>query len=247
MDDENQYLQIESDFSHGNQIRENLPNIRLKYVDSREPFTDIENIAKIRFKLLELGWNSVPLHSGDYAFQNYEYKWIGFTRKTISDLINSIGERFSYQLEVMLDYYAVCVIIIEGSWRNLTPQQVLTYDNKPSYQTWDMIMDYLHRFFVKGLVLELCPNEDTTIHRLNHLYALHQKPMSLSSRSKDFTDDRILAFPSGCRGKTAMSLLKGRSLTQVGQLTEEELRTYGLKVGEKKAQQIRIHFNNIKE
>lgn len=219
---------------------EHLPNIRLKYVDSREP-------ESIRMKLLEYGWNQTQMVSGDFSFQSNDYKWIGFTRKTVSDLINSIGDRFAYQLENMLDYYSVNILIIEGSWNNLKPNAVYKYNGEQSNYTWDMIWNWLHRWMVKGLVLEVTASEQHTIHRLNALFALYQKSYSLSAKSKDYTDDRVLAFPSGCRGKTGMSLLKGRSLADVVSMSEDFLRENGEKIGRKKASQIYYHFHCVKE
>lgn len=220
---------------------EHLPPIRLKYVDSREP-------DEIRMKLLEYGWNQTQLKDGDYSFQTYDYKWIGFTRKTVADLIGSIGDRFSYQLEGMLDYYAINVLIIEGSWKNLTPQAVYNYNgNKLAHMNWDMIWNYLHRWLAKGFILELTTSPEHSIHRLNSLFALYQKNYSVSARSKDYTDQRILSFPSGSRGKTALSLLNGRSLREIANMTEEQYKELGENIGNKKASQIWNHFNVVKE
>jgi ERCC4-type nuclease len=220
-------------------VTDNLPSIKLKYTDSREPDT-------IRKKMLEYGWQQSALKSGDYIFQDYEYKWIGVTRKTVTDLINSIGDTFSYQLEIMLDSYPTNIWIIEGSWTNLRPDGVRTYNNQLSHQTWDSIWNYIHRWIARGFILELTTSENHTIHRLNALFALYQKNYSVSARSKDHADDRVLMFPSGSRGKTGMSLLKGRSMKDVVCMSEDELKEYGEKIGEKKAYAIHKHFNTVK-
>jgi ERCC4-type nuclease len=219
---------------------EHLPPIRLKYVDSREP-------DSIRSKMLEYGWNQSALTNGDFSFQAYDYKWIGVTRKTVSDLIGSIGDRFAYQLENMLDAYQVNIIMIEGSWKQLSPDAVTKFNGELSNMTWDSIWNWLHRFLVKGFVLELTTSEQHTIHRLNALFALYQKEYSVSAKSKDYIDDRVMAFPSGCRGKTAMSLLKGRSLKEVCSMSEDWYKEHGLKVGDKKASTLWTHFNCIKD
>lgn len=221
-------------------MEEKLPNIRLKYVDSREP-------DNIRMKLLEYGWNQTQMESGDYSFQSNDYKWIGITRKTVTDLIGSIGDRFAYQLENMLDYYTVNIMIIEGSWSNLRPDKVTKYNGDLSNMTWDSIWNWLHRWLAKGFVLELTTSPEHTIHRLNVLFALYQKSYSLNAKSKDYVDDRILAFPSGCRGKTAMSLLKGRSLKEVVSMSEDWYKANGEKIGDKKAATIWNHFNIVKD
>jgi ERCC4-type nuclease len=219
---------------------EHLPPIRLKYADSRES-------EYKREKLLEYGWNQSALTNGDYSFQAYDYKWVGVTLKTVTDLIGSIGERFSYQLENMLDAYNTNIIMIEGSWKHLTPEAVTLYNGNLANMTWDSVWNYLHRFLAKGFILELTTSEIHTIHRLNALFALYQKPYSQSGKSKDYVDDRVLSFPSGCRGKSAMSLLKGRSLREVACMSEDWYKENGTKIGEKKASQIWTHFNMIKD
>jgi ERCC4-type nuclease len=58
-----------------------------------------------------------------------------------------------------------------------------------------------------------------------------------------YADDRILAFPSGTRGKTAQQILDDdKSLVDIGNMSIEELKAYD-KIGDKKAQLIRTHFN----
>ena len=223
-----------------NNNQEHLPPIRLKYCDSREPST-------IREKLLEYGWNQTAMASGDFSFQTGDFKWVGFTRKTVPDLINSINDRFAYQLENMLDYYTINIMIIEGSWKNLTPQAVFNHNGQESHMTWDSIWNWIHRWLAKGFILELTTNEQHTIHRLNNLFALYQKSYSLNAKSKDYVDDRVMAFPSGCRGKTAMSLLKGRSLAEVANMSEDWYKEHGEKIGDKKANTIFTHFRCVKD
>ena len=57
----------------------------------------------------------------------------------------------------------------------------------------------------------------------------------------NFVDDRILAFPSGCRGKMALKVLEGRNLKQVANMTINELVAIN-GIGEKKAELIYNHF-----
>jgi hypothetical protein len=137
--------------------------------------------------------------------------------------------------------------MIEGSWKQLSPDAVTKFNGELSNMTWDSIWNWLHRFLVKGFVLELTTSEQHTIHRLNALFALYQKEYSVSAKSKDYVDDRVLAFPSGCRGKTAISLLKGRSLKEVCSMSEDWYKEHGLKVGDKKASTLWTHFNCIKD
>jgi ERCC4-type nuclease len=60
---------------------------------------------------------------------------------------------------------------------------------------------------------------------------------------KTFSDDRVMAFPRGCRGKTAEAVLGVfKSLTAVGNAEVSDLMHVD-GVGEKKAQTIYDHFN----
>jgi ERCC4-type nuclease len=211
-------------------------NIRSKIVDSREP--DI-----IRNKLIEYGWQQQLLYSGDYMLHTHDFKRLGITRKRVEDLLASIGERFSKQLEEMLDSYDKYIILLEGSWRMVNPANNLLTNRGVSYNTWDSIWNYLRRWQDKGFTIEITVDEGHTIQRLNAIYALYQKEYSMSAKSKDFTDDRILAFPSGCRGQTAKNCLeKFGSLVTVGQQTTEALKTVE-KIGDKKARLIFDHFH----
>jgi len=209
--------------------------IRQKVVDSNEP-------EELRLKLLELGWQQHRLYSGDFWFHSNDYKKVGITRKTIPDLLNSIGERLSKQLEEMLDYYDINIILVEGTWHRVS-DKIITARGIERF-TWDMVHDYLHRWQAKGFILERTANMGHTIHRLNRLYALYQKPYSLSSKTRLFTDDRVLAFPSGCRGKSGQACLdRFGCLTRVGGAgIEDLLKVEG--IGRKRADLIWNHFNS---
>jgi len=205
-------------------------------MDANEP-------GVIRYELHKLGWQQERLYAGDYWFFTHDFKKVGIERKTVEDLLSSIGDRLSRQLENCLEHYAICVLLIEGSWQKANPSQHMITNRGIAYQSWDMVWNYLQRFMDKGIRLQLTVNEGHTIHRLNELYALYQKSYSLSSMSREFTDDRILALPSGCRGKTGMKViemlgsLKLVANAEVEQLLEIE------GIGEKKAQSIYNHFN----
>jgi|GEM_PF-2394898 len=216
--------------------QEKTPRPRPKIMDAAEPGT-------IRMKLYEVGWQQERMKSGDYKFFTHDFKRVGITRKGIQDLLNSIGDRFSKQLEEMLDYYDMRIILLEGSWKMVSPTSKIVGPRGIEYYTWSMVWNYLRRWQDKGFTLELTVNEGHTIQRLNELYALYQKPYSRSANTKDFTDDRILAFPSGSRGKTAMDCIAHfGSLVDVAVASPDELvKVNG--VGEKKAFLIFNHFN----
>ncbi len=207
----------------------------VKLVDTREPET-------LRTKLLEIGWQQKKLFSADFAFLTHSFQKVGITRKSTSDLLGSINEIWAKQLEEMLDYYDIKIILIEGSWANIRPNVVLG-GSGVSYLTWDGIWNYLRRWMDKGFSLELTISLQHTADRLNKLYALYQKAYSMSAMTHKFTDDRVLAFPSGCRGKTAQQILdSGKSLVDIGQMEIKELKEYD-KIGDKKASLIVEHFN----
>lgn len=211
----------------------------IKIVDSREP-------EEIRMKLLELGWQQKMIYSADYAFQSRDFHKIGITRKAIPDLISSVNEIWAKQLEEMLEYYDTRIILLEGSWERVRPSMIMGAKGV-SYLTWDMLWNFLRRWQDKGFSLELTISPAHTIQRLNVLYALYQKEYSMSAMTNKFADDRVLAFPSGCRGKTAQQILdNGKSLADVASMGSTELMGYN-KIGEKKADLIISHFNRRTE
>lgn len=219
----------------------------IRRVDTREP-------GDLRTALLQIGWIQEQLYYGDYFFFSNDYKKVGITRKTVDDLLASLsghkmpsGQRqkpFPKQLEEMLDEYPIKIILLEGSWNAVTPaRSIVTSRGTTTYHTWSMVWDFIRRWQDKGFTLELTINKEHTIHRLNELYALYQKPYSLSSMTKDYTDDRVLAFPSGCRGKTGQSVLnKLGSLKNLANVSEDRLIQID-GIGKKKANMIFLHFN----
>ena len=209
---------------------------RQKIVDSNEP-------GEMRTKLLELGWEQRRLIAGDYWFHTHDFKKVGMERKTVNDLLSSIGDRLSRQLEMQLEHYDLNILLIEGSWQMASPSRTVVTPRGLEYHTWSMVWNYLRRWQDKGITLELTVNEGHTVQRLNELFALYQKPYSLSGVSKEFTDDRVLAFPSGSRGKTAMACLtQFGSLVDVAVANPQELaKVEG--IGEKKSWQIYNHFH----
>lgn len=210
--------------------------IRKRIVDTAEPF---ENIQR---PLIETGWERQRLYSGDFMFFAHDYRKVGVTRKRVDDLLSSIGERFSKQLEEMLDYYQVCILLLEGSWRRINPSNQISSVGKERYIDWNMAWNYLHRWFAKGFIPELTTSEAHTVGRLNVLYALYQKPSSMSAASRLFTDDRILALPSGTRGATGLKVLESfGSLQAVANADVEQLLAID-GIGDKKANSIYQHF-----
>ena len=208
---------------------------KLKIVDSNEP-------GEMRMKLIETGWEQRHLSIGDYWWFTHDYKKVGVERKAIGDLLASIGDKLSRQLENMLDHYDLNILLLEGSWQKVSTGELITARGI-QYQTWTMVWNYLRRWQDKGITLELTINEGHTIHRLNELYALYQKPYSLSAGTRDVADERVLAFPSGCRGKTGIDCLAYfGSLADIANAFPDELEEVE-GIGSKRAELIYNHFH----
>jgi len=209
--------------------------LKKKLVDSNEP-------GDIRMKLLELGWEQQRLYSGDYSFFTSDYKKVGIERKEVGDLFNSLGDKLNRQLEQLLDQYDFRILLVEGSWKRLPTNEKIISSRGIEHYTWDLVWNYLRRWQDKGVTLELTTSRGHTINRLNSLYALYQKSYSLTGVSREFGDDRILAFPSGCRGKTSLAVLEQfGSLRAVACASPDQLQNVKL-VGAKKANLIVTHF-----
>ena len=206
----------------------------MKIVDSNEPW-------EIRSKLLELGWEVKPLPAGDFSFPDHNNRLIGIERKAVSDLLGSISGRLGNQLERMLDCYNESILLLEGGWRTIANKVV----TEQGISRWEMsaIWNCLRSWQRKGITLELTASTNHTIRRVNELYAYYQKPFhSGGANGHTFIDDRVLAFPAGCRGKTALKILERYSLAKIGNLGLLDLQKID-SVGEKKAQAIYSHFN----
>lgn len=218
---------------------------RIRIADTREPWI-------IQERLIETGWERQTVYTGDYWFQAYDFKRIGITRKTVNDLLSSIGssnpyhksKKFGQHLEDMLEVYDLRIMLLEGSWSQVKSSGSLITTRGIEYFTWDMIWDFLRTWQDKGFTLELTSNEGHTIRRLNRLYTYYQKPYHTGAITHHHSgDDRILAFPSGCRGKTAEAILSEYgSIHKVAEATIDELIQFE-KVGKKKALAIYNHFN----
>jgi len=208
----------------------------IKIVDSNEP-------EQIRQRLLELGWQQRRLQSGDYCFWSCQFDKVGITRKTISDCLSSLNETFGKQLEEMLETYQICIMLIEGAWRWTTDTGQLLTARGLERHVKKEVLNYILRWQMRGFILERTANVKDTILRLNELYALLQKPYSLSSKSKGYIDDRVLSLPSGTRGKTGEKVLETfGSIRAIANASSDNLLTIE-GIGKKKAELIYNHFN----
>jgi len=207
-----------------------------KFVDSREP-------EAIRNKLLQYGWRQTQLQTGDYMFFTHDMKRVGIERKEVNDLLASIGDRLTRQLDELQDSCDLTILLIEGSWATVNPAMNIVGQHGVSYNTWEMIWNYIHRKELKHIILELTVNSGHTIQRVGELYALYQKEYSLSGKSNDWTDERVLAFPSGTRGKSAIAVLK--TFGSLWAIANAEVNDFLQceNIGKKKAELIYNHFH----
>lgn len=212
--------------------------IRAKLVDVNEPW-------EIREKLLQYGWEQKRLYSADYFFFTHDYKKTGIERKTVSDFIASLGNRMSNQFEKMLEQYDYKVLLLEGSWRFIAQKVVTTQGVSSWYMS--TVWNYLRSWQDRGVTLELTTGIEHTIRRINELYAYYQKPYHTGGVNRNtFSDDRVLAFPTGCRGKTGLKVLDGRSLLNIACMSPESLQSIE-GIGKQKADKIYQHFHRVKE
>ena len=207
----------------------------IKIVDSAE-------LSEIRTKLLELGWRQQRLTIGDYQWWTCQYDKVIVTRKTVSDCLNSLNEHFGKQLEEILESAQIAILLIENPWVwTKDTGQLLTARGLERHVKKE-VLNYIHRWQAKGFILERTANWQDTVQRLNELYALYQRPYSLSARSKGYSDERLLALPSGVRGKTGEKVLENLdSLQVIANASVETL--LGIDgIGQKKAELIYNHF-----
>lgn len=220
-------------------VKDDLRHIKI--VDSAEP--DKPGKAEIRSHLLELGWRQQRLYSGDYMFFTYQYHKLGITRKTTFDMLTSINKTFAQQLEEMLETYDICVLLIENPWKWTSDTGQLLTARGLERHVKKEVLNYIHRWEAKGFILERTVNWQDTVDRLNELYALYQKPYSLSARSKGYVDERLLALPSGLRGQAGERLLNSRSLRDIANMSAEQVLKARIEgIGKKRATLVEQHF-----
>ena len=180
----------------------------MRLVDSREPW-------ELRELLLKTGWEQKALLNGDFMFDSHDGLKVGATRKTLGDLLNSIGDVFAYQLEAMLEEYDINIFLFETMPIKCTNDGHIITEFDTSRFTRTEVFNWLHRWQAKGFILERWPTLEHTAERLNELYALYQKPYSLCAKSRKYADDRVLCMPSGLRGKLGQEALENHSIAEL--------------------------------
>jgi len=211
----------------------------MRTVDTREPW-------ELREILIATGWEQSALQFGDMAFSSVDTKMIGATRKTMTDLISSMDETLNKQLEEMLEAYDFCIFFVENDnnvqYNPATDEMQIVLHDKVIIRNRLSIVNYLHRWYAKGFISERTKNLAHTATRLNEVYTLYQKPYSKSANSRQYADDRILALPSGLRGKNGEKLLADRSLAEISAMSIPELESLN-GIGSKSAVRVYNHFH----
>lgn len=210
---------------------------RFKIVDSNEP-------GAIREALLKIGWEQRRLEVSDYWFFTNDYKKVGIERKEVNDFLQSLGNRLTNQLERAIDHFDIVILLLEGNWKHVGRENRIMGRQELSYNTWEMAWNFIRAQQHKGVTIELTTSYGHTVQRLNELYAWYQKGIHRGGLSSGtFSDDRIMAFPKGSRGKTGVEVLKMfKSLVCVGNAEVGDLMNVP-GIGMKKAQAIYDHFN----
>jgi ERCC4-type nuclease len=199
----------------------------VRLIDTREPWN-------LRELLIKSGWEQKALLNGDMCWDSHDGLHIGATRKTLPDLLNSIGDVFAYQLEAMLEEYDICIFLFETDKIRQDSTGHIETEVGTSKFTRVEIFNWLHRWQAKGFILERWPTLEFIALRLNELYTLYQKPCSLSGKSRKYADDRILALPSGLRGKAGQGLLEQYSIADLCLMDLEQLKSFD-SIGDKRA------------
>ena len=172
-----------------------------KIVDTREP-------GAIRTRLLEIGWVQEALYTGDYTWFTISYKKVGIERKTVPDLLGSLGDRMSTQLFNMLEHYDVSILLIEGNWQ-VACSRVTTPEGVERW-FWATVWNFLQTWQDRGITLQLTANEGHTIKRLNELYAYYQRNCHTGGLNRHtIGDPRLMAFfCSGIGLKLSETIMK---------------------------------------
>jgi len=207
---------------------------RKRIADTTEPWA-------ITGELIKTGWERQKLFSADYFFLTTDFKKVGVERKEIGDLINSLGDRISRQLQNMLGYYDFSILLIEGNISH-TGNTMIT-DRGITRILLEGYRNFLRTWQDRGITLERTSSIGDTIMRLNELYAYYQKPTHTGGITRrQAGDPRYLAFPPTVGFKTAEEILN--TLGSLQSVANAELNTLTSisGVGPKRAENILLFY-----
>ena len=173
---------------------------RKRIVDSMEPWPIVS-------ELLKTGWERSRLYSGDYFFLTTDFKKVGIERKEVGDLISSIGERLSKQLQSMLDYYDFSILLIEGNIKHIDGKMLTS--RGVARVMLEGYRNFVRTWQDRGVTVERTSGHSDTIIRLNELYTYYQKLVHTGGITKrQVGDPRLLAFPPTVGIKTGKKILE---------------------------------------
>jgi len=152
------------------------------YADTREPSSRLgkEQIRslvhrQVQNDLPNISWYEYPMEAGDYGWLTNE-GWICLiSRKTVSDLINSLKDKTLVgDLTRCLECAKVTILLIEDFMTVTQTNQIKTrYGIQPF--TWPWLANALLEFQLAGVYIERTANPPHTARRLTELYTWFNK------------------------------------------------------------------------
>jgi ERCC4-type nuclease len=181
------------------------------------------------------------LEVGDYVFSGANSHVVTFERKEVGNLIGSIESgQLSNQLGIMLEKCDVSVLLVEGDVRpDYRTGGCVLHGHHDSRFRYDALMNCLHAWQLRGVLVERSINESDSAHRIISLFKMYQDDKSVITLKKkthmDFSlkRDAILSivaeFP-GLGVTKARNLLRDHgSIQQICSSSPDELQiTHGI-------------------
>jgi len=178
----------------------------------------------------------VSLDTGDYSFKGWDNKIIAIERKSVNNLLSSISSgELADQLGRMLENIDVPILLIEG---DIKPDPRTGYavldGHMPTRFNYDAIVNHIHVWQLRGMLIERTRSETDTAHRILSLAKMYAENKSVPSikrkRHLDFSSKKdpvlniVAAFP-GIGTDRAKSLLRTHgTLQQLCCSSKDELR-----------------------
>jgi len=158
------------------------------------------------------GWERAQLFSSSYFFFSGDYKKIGIKRVGEKELITSLMKHTAIQLQYMIKFYDVSILLIEGGTTPFSQEAVI--DSMAFGPTTTGILlegyrNFLRSWQDRGVTIEETITRSDTIARINQLYCYYQRPGSTGALvKKRVRDPRCQAFPPSVGEKTGEEILR---------------------------------------
>ncbi len=152
------------------------------YADTREPSSRLgkEQIRslvhrQVQKDLPDVSWHEYPMEAGDYGWLTNEGWVCLISRKTVSDLINSLKSKTLIgDLTRCLECAKITILLIEDFMTVTQTNQIKTRYGIQSYR-WPWLANALLEFQLAGVYIERTANPLHTARRLAELYTWFQK------------------------------------------------------------------------